>query len=412
MHKAASEGEIRIGVAISAVFLFLIVVGVAAYSHPEKADFAVPYTGGYILQYGDASKVYDLDEQRRVQEELLNRKGLLLDPYPPFHAVLFAPLTRLGYRRAYVTWGAINILLWLIFQHLARRHAGFRIQPARYLMLCSLYFPLWLALEQGQLSLLLLLSFVLCYMYLKDGQDYAAGFALCLGLLKFQAVLPLVIIFTLRRKWKLIAGFVAAAALLGLLSVISLGPSGVLSYLNLLVDIAKHPSNPAYVTIKPWNMPTIRGFVAGVLRESALQSWIAALSVILSICLILFTTWRWEQEEQKGDRARFDLMFAAGLAVSLVTAPYLHLHDLTPMLLAVILVMASPQWSEKPRERRMLILVIAILYVTPLYYLLLLRREALYVLAPVLVFFALAAMALGRKRAQQAAGSVEPTFAG
>jgi hypothetical protein len=89
-------------------------------------------------------------------------------------------------------------------------------------------------------------------------------------------------------------------------------------------------------------------------------------------------------------------MFAAALAVSEVTTPHLYTHDLTLMLLAVLLVIGSPQWLVESSQRMVLIAAIVILY-TPPVYLLLLRWQAMSILAPVLVAFALAAISLARK---------------
>jgi hypothetical protein len=58
-------------------------------SRPLEADFGTLYTGGLILHEGNASKLYNLDEQMRMQEQFLKRKGLWVDPYPPFEAMLW-----------------------------------------------------------------------------------------------------------------------------------------------------------------------------------------------------------------------------------------------------------------------------------------------------------------------------------
>jgi hypothetical protein len=89
-------------------------------------------------------------------------------------------------------------------------------------------------------------------------------------------------------------------------------------------------------------------------------------------------------------------MFAAALTVSLVAAPHLYTHDLTLMLLAVLLVIGSSQWPEESGQRVVLIAIMVILY-CPVVYVLLLRWQAMYILAPVLVVFALAAISLARK---------------
>jgi hypothetical protein len=89
-------------------------------------------------------------------------------------------------------------------------------------------------------------------------------------------------------------------------------------------------------------------------------------------------------------------MFAAALVVSLITAPYLFMSDLTLMLLAVLLVIGSSPWSEKSGQRVVLTAIMVMLYCPPLY-VLLLERQAISILVPVLGAFALAASSLARK---------------
>lgn len=376
----------RIAAGLTTALLCLIIIGIATSSWVWKADFAVPYTGALILRQGNASRMYDLGCQERVQEALLKRRGLLLDPYPPVHALLFAPLTVLGYRAAYIVWGAINILLWLFFQHLVRPEAS-RIQPLRFLILSGLFFPLWVALIQGQFSILLLVSFALAFVNLKHRRDWAAGLALGLGLLKFQIVLPFALIFLLRRRWQFIGGLTVAASLLALLSLATVGPVGLASYLNLLTDTFRHPTAWAYVTIKPWNMPTIRGFVSGLLRGHVSAAWITGVSTISATLAVVATAWFWGTEE--GVRGiRFNIMFAAGVAVSLLASPYLYPHDLAPIALSAILLVSAVSGERDSPGRLVVIVSISILYLSPLYLAALLGREQMYLLAPVVAGFA------------------------
>jgi hypothetical protein len=142
-------------------------------------------------------------------------------------------------------------------------------------------------------------------------------------------------------------------------------------------------------------MPTLRGLFAVLLTGRLAPVQIGVLAAA-SISLIFFMAWRWRQQDLRPGGNSFDLMFAAALTVSLVTAPHLYIYDLTLMLLAMLLVMGSSQWSEQSVQRRVLIAVVVILNIPPLY-LLLLRWHAMYLLAPVLVAFALAAISLARK---------------
>jgi hypothetical protein len=394
--KPPKRSEVQIALGLTAALLFVVVVLLTAVlDGARRFDFTSFYTGGLILRQGNAARLYDLGEQARIQRQLFNR-GNLIYLHPPFEALFFAALARFSYIKAYVLWGAINVLFWLFFQHLLRPHTPIPRNPIRYFWLCSLFFPLWTALFQGQTTVLVLVLFSLTFVCLKRGQDFRAGVFLGLGLCKFPLVLPFALICLLRSKWKLMAGFAAAATLLGVLSIIAVGPVGVRSYANLLIDIVRNPDNPTYGIIKASAMPTVKGFFATILTGRLTTVDISMFAAAVSAPIVLFAAWRWRQEDRCRGPNSLSLMFAAALAVSQVTAPYLFMSDLTLMLLAVLLVIGSPQWSENSGQRVVLTAIIVILYCPPVYALLL-SRQAVYILAPVLVAFALAAISLARK---------------
>ena len=84
------------------------------------------------------------------------------------------------------------------------------------------------------------------------------------------------------------------------------------------------------------------------------------------------------------------------MTILLVTTPHLLAHDLAAMILAVVLVVNSPQWSQKSHERWVLIVAIAILY-AGYFCLLMLHYRTGYIIGPTLVVFALAALSLARR---------------
>jgi len=337
-----------------------------------------------------------LDEQARVERQQLNRENFLIDNHPPFEALLFAALASLSFVKAYILWGAINVLFWFSSQYLLWCRTPISRHSHLCFLLSFLFFPFWFALIIGHTTLLLLFLFTLTFVCLQGGQDFKAGVFLGLGLLKFPIVLPFALICFLKSKWKLMAGFTVTACLLGVVSVIAVGPTGVRSYANLLIDIINNPNKPAYISMRAWKqMPTLRGFLNAVLTGRLVPLQIGVL-VAVSASLILFMAWRWRQLDRHAGGRSLALMFAAALTVSVVTAPHLYIYDLTLMLLAMLLVIGSSQWSGESVQRRVLIAIMVILYVPPVY-LLLLKWHAMYLLAPPLVAFALAAMSLARR---------------
>ena len=395
--KPPTQSEVQIALALGAALLFFVVILNAVRSDVSSFDFAVFYTGGLIIHQGNASRLYDLAEQARIERQLFNREKLLIVNHPPFEALMFAAFARLSYIKAYVLWGAINVCLWVFFQHLLRPHTLVPKNPYRYLLVCSLFFPLWTVLILGQVAIVLLLLFSLTFVCLKRHRDFTAGIFLGLGLFKFPIVLPFALIFLLRGKWRVMGGFAAASSLLGVLSIVAVGPVGVRSYANLLIDIVRHPDNPAYRSMRAWNqMPTVKGVFATLLAGRVISGYIAVLTVAVSAVLVLFMAWRWRQEDRNPASDSLGVMFAAALAVSILVAQHMYAYDLTLLLLAILLVIGSPQWSQKSVQRMALISIIAFLYI-PFVYILLLRWNAMYILGPVVAAFALAVISLAQK---------------
>lgn len=382
---------------LAALLLLAVVLITAARDGAPRADFVCFYANGVIIRQRNAAKLYDPAEQARIERLLLRPAPLLINSQPPFEALWFALLARLSLLPAYVLWGAINVGLWLLFQQLMRGYAPNPRKTNHYIWLCCLFMPLWYALGQGQTSVLLLLAFSLTFISLQRGQDFRAGVFLGLGLLKFAVALPFALICFLLGKWRLVAGFLTAACGLGAVSVLAVGLAGMRSYAHLLIDFMRRPDNPLYASMRSEDrMPSVKGFLATLLTGRLDSVYVNTLVMAASAALVLFTAWRWRQEDRRGGGASSGLMFAAALTVSQLVAPHFYAYDLTLMLLAVLLVIGAPQWSQRSRQRTILMTAMVILYAPPVYLVLLVWRLT-FGLAPVLAAFALAAISLARK---------------
>src|SRR5262249_32648871 len=146
--------------------------------------------------------------------------------HPPFEALLLSPLAALPFRTAYMLWGFFNVTLFLLLIFYMRQHLPFPREDLGYIALWLLFAPAGVALFQGQSSLILLAAYCCVLVTLRRGKQLAAGAALGMGLFKFQFVLPFLLIFVLRKKWRFVAGFCTTAFILGLLSVAATGPKG------------------------------------------------------------------------------------------------------------------------------------------------------------------------------------------
>ena len=411
-----SPREVRVALVLTAAALLGVVLLKAAnLSDASAYDFSVRYASGFLLRQGNGAKIYDVQEQVKVQRELFNRTGpVIMELHPPFEALLWAPLTYLSYTHAYAVWGVINIALLMWFVHFMRPHVPIPKQTFQYFILCFAFFPVWTNLLHGQTAMLLLIFYSLTFLSLKRREDFKAGAFLGLGLLKFQLVLPFALICLLRKKLRMMAGFVAVASLLGVLSILAVGWSGVVAYLKLPNEIMHRPADPTFVHIPLSYMPSIRGFFTVLMTGRVPPLWTSVAIALASAFLVLFTAWVWRREDRRGRDARLGLTFAAALSVSLMSGFYLYIQDLSPFLLAILLAIGSFESLDASRWRLLLGASIAVLYTLPMY-LVVVSRGGIYLIWPVLMCFTLAVFALLRQRTRPeltADGGAGPIVAG
>lgn len=355
----------------------------------EMTDFSVTYIGARFVHEGRGSKLYDLAEQQRMKAALLKDAQPLIFEHPPFEALFLSPLGGLPYRRAYLIWGLFNSLIWLFVPCLLRPYLSSPQSQFAYLLLWLFFPPLWVALIQGQSSLLVLLFFSFSFIALKNGRDFLSGVCLGLALLKFQFVIPFAMIFLFRRKWTVIAGFLVSAFALGLLSLVTVGWRGLLSYFNLLVNVAAHPHNLSYGATN--DMATLQGFLGAILGKLTSSTALHLIGVVVSVGLIIFVSEQWRRQE--ATQGFFDLAFATSIVIALVTSVHMFTHDLSPIILAALLAA-----SHFPRRNRLglrlaLGLALVILWLPPVY-LALVAWHCMYLLFPVLLAFAIATLLL------------------
>lgn len=363
----------------------------------ERTDFSVTYIGSRMVYQGLGPKLYDLAEQQKVKRLLLPDAEPLIYEHPPFEALFLAPLGALPYKTAYLIWGLINAAIWLMLPFILRPYAPAPRDDLGYLLLWLLFAPLGVTLFEGQSSLFLLLLYSITFIQLRGGRDLRAGAIFGLALFKFQFVIPFVLIFLLQRKWRFMKGFLATSTALGALSLVAVGGHGIISYIQLLVGIAAHPDNSSYG--RAIGMATVQGFLqpllGGVLGHAAVSLIVAGVSIFL----ILWTAWRSRKAGLAADRRTFDLMFAAAIVVSLVTGFHMFTYDLSPMMLAMLLVAGHFPGRSQALLRLILGTTLVMFWIPPLY-LALLARHCVYLWFPVLMAFMIGTFKLAESPAE------------
>lgn len=355
-------------------------------------DFTIFYTAGKCILRGQGRQLYDLETQFAIQREFASevkhRENPLPYNHPPFEALLFVPLARLPYVAAYLVWAVFNIALILGFWILLRpRLPSLQVfLPALPLLAMFAFFPVTIALLQGQDSILLLFLYGLVFCALARGRTFVAGVCLGLALFKFQLVLPFVLVLLIRRQWRTVVGFVTTAFGLLLVSSIVVGWSGVMAYPEFVLRLNR---SGAQAGIYPRDMPNLRGLVAGLLHFEGLPT---VLIIATSIALLALAAHCWRVQPGR----QFSLGFSLCLTVTSMASYHLLVHDLSLLILPILLVGEQLASGEiVGSARHLLIASLAALFLTPLYVVLQFwLREMNLMVCAVAVFAAGIAIAL------------------
>lgn len=137
-------------------------------------------------------------------------------PYPMFTAVLVLPLSFLTPPAAFALWVFIlysGLSISTFF--FARMVTKADTQRALLMTTLALAWPVtFMAVFMGQITPLLLASLIGAYVIAELKRPYLSGLTLSLGLIKPHLVMPIIIGLALKKKWRLLSGFVTGSLIL------------------------------------------------------------------------------------------------------------------------------------------------------------------------------------------------------
>jgi hypothetical protein len=329
----------NLGAAGLAWFL-LIAAGFTAYlafqpilHDPLDNDLTLVFIGARIgLEHG-WSHIYSLDLQHQLFSQL--RPGT---PFgdgerflsPPPLAWLTVPLTPLGAAGGFYAWTALSLAALVAAWWLAAPGAG-RLRSL-WLLGALAWYPVLYSLSLGQPAMVVLLAIAACWALAEAGKPYLAGAALGLMAVKPQLALALPLVLLVAGRWRIVAGWAMATAILAALSVAVIGAQGVGEYRGLLAEAQTVVNN--------------RYFTLAYLLGPGVLSYVAA-GAVVGVGLV---------GAYLNRGAGLPRLFALGLITTTLGATYWHLQDFT------ILVMAAWFfWRDAPpaSQRLWLLVVIA-----------------------------------------------------
>lgn len=356
-------------------------------------DFTIYYTAGTMVRNGMGHDLYNNVTQFEVQQQfapqVATRLGALPFNHPPFEALLFVPLAYFPYRVAYLLWTLANLGMLATLPILLRPYVPVlaRLPSVAWTIASLAFFPIFFALLQGQDAILLMFLYGLAFVALKKQRLVSAGAWLACGLFKFHLVLPFLFLLliqqrTFEERKKILGGFVAVGALLGVISLAAVGVRQMIMYPHYLLGLEVSRAGGA---INPYDMPNLRGLLSLI---AGCNPHFSMLAISLSAILVLVAAWNTGSPD---DASTNDLRFCLGVFTCVLVSYHALAHDLCVLALPVLLLggwlrertMSGP-WTFAP-----IVAGWALLLFSPLQLILLMRYNRLALLGwAVLLCFA------------------------
>jgi Glycosyltransferase family 87 len=323
----------RAALGLALALLIGLVISYAMLLHsgaagPKKTDFVPYFSAAHLVGAGQGGAIYSFHRLGEFEAALVRplrvKDGVMPYLYPPYFALVLAPLAALPYTAAFLLWVVINILLLGGSMAALQRYAGLRGSSAALFWAASLSFlPVLVGLAQGQTSVLLLALFTGVFLAARAGRDVAAGCVLACALIKPTYVLPVLAVLVIHRRWRAVVSFGATALALLALPVLFLGSSINAGYGNTLLQASGWRKQIGGFEAQ-WNH-SFAGF-AQLLLPARAATVAAGLLCLVSVGVFLWFSLR---------SMSFDASFALAVVVGLLASPHVLVHDLSLLVIPV-----------------------------------------------------------------------------
>ncbi len=324
----------RIALALGVGLLLGILLYLAAGTRNNSAffqgDFPAFYAAAEIVWSGRGTDLYDY----ALQQTLENRhwpgdQGFFIFPYPPFFALLLAPLAALSPLMAKALASAVLFAALFGALVLARKTSAFIHRHFLFsLAYLSTFVPLEMAIVGVQNTALSILCFGLVFWASQHGRPLLTGLFASLLLYKPQYGTILFLYLLGRGQRPELIGWGLGALVLYLLGTLVLGVSWPLAWLTAAIHFGE-----INFTINDYNMISLAG----------VSYWIAETTVgvgarglpwgyLLSAILLLFSVWYVRRDATRFALAPYFVLLLAPQALfyDVAIAVYCLLRALRP----------------------------------------------------------------------------------
>jgi hypothetical protein len=204
---------------VAAILLVVVIASISNGSSDAPAadlggDYPAFYGAGRMAREGAWDRLYELQEQVAVQEDLHpeGEQVARLFAYPPQVALAYQPFAALDYHWSYLVHTLMmGMLLWLAILMARPMIPWLAGRELLALSFALVFWPMYRAITGGSNTALTVFLVIAVWRLVHEDRQFAAGILLALLLYKPQFALPLGGLFLLGRYSRLIAGAVVGA---------------------------------------------------------------------------------------------------------------------------------------------------------------------------------------------------------
>jgi glycosyl transferase family 87 len=351
-------------------------------------DFIALYSAGRVAQAHGFASVYDIELQQKIEQEVvgfqLAEGHVLLYNHMPYLVPLLALVINDNYVGSFKRWVMVLISLYSVGTlFLMRSLFATEKEDLRFALLAGTltFFPLFISLWQGQDTAFLYLGVVFWCIGILKKQDWliSAGLALTTIRPHISIALSVPLLFRYQRAWW---RSILLITILAIISAMILNIQGIVGFVNIL----RISSEGNWFGMKPADMLNLFGFILRIVQfpnsgTASLIGWLIYLAGIVIIGVL------WQRSKIIDES-----LLGLSILIVIVTAPHLHLHDLTLLIFPLLFVandriatLSESRWAMIPLG-------------TSLFFIIGILLDVVYFIPPYIVFIALAWLLLYRYR--------------
>jgi hypothetical protein len=324
-------------------FLVLIIVAAVLWlrmiGSPEErtgSDFISPYSAARVAQRWGMANVYNLELQQAVQAEVVGFDlvpgQVLMFNHPPYLVPLLMLLVNGDYVGSLIRYAVLMVVFYglslSVVTRLFQIHGWKRAEILLVMAGLLTFYPLIVSLVNTQDTAIMVFGAFLWSLGLLTEKDWLAGIGLALTTVRPHVTVLLTVPFFFRRQ-KVLAWFTLAIGLLGLASLLVLGWGGIRSYLDILLTAAGGEWYGMRETVMVnfigllWRLaPNLGG------NFIHLSGWLVYGIASIGVSVM------WAHSHKITEK-----QIGTAVILAVFAVPHLHYHDLTLLLVPLVMIM-------------------------------------------------------------------------